>query len=199
MTTALRIAHLYPAELGINGDRGNVIALATRLRWRGFDCDVVDVAVGDALPSEIDLVHVGSGPRSARDAVVPDARRHAARLHEWAAAAVPVLAIGAGLQALGMSILAPDGTRREGAGILPIDSVDLEARTVGEVLGERSTSGRFAGFLNHAARLEIGHATPLTVLVRGANGAEGVRTGSLNRHSSARSRCWRCTSLAGSK
>ena len=46
--TVLRILHLYPAELGINGDAGNVLALAERARWRGIDAEIVTHAPGAA-------------------------------------------------------------------------------------------------------------------------------------------------------
>ncbi len=29
------VVHLYPRELGINGDVGNVLALQKRAQWRG--------------------------------------------------------------------------------------------------------------------------------------------------------------------
>jgi CobQ-like glutamine amidotransferase family enzyme len=33
----MRIGWLYGNEMNIYGDRGNVIALAQRARWRGYD------------------------------------------------------------------------------------------------------------------------------------------------------------------
>lgn len=51
----LRIAHLYPVELGINGDVGNVTVLAKRARARGFEVEVVNVGRGaTALPDDVD-------------------------------------------------------------------------------------------------------------------------------------------------
>ncbi|HEX4745140.1 MAG TPA: glutamine amidotransferase, partial [Candidatus Limnocylindria bacterium] len=36
----LRIAHLYPDLMSIYGDRGNVVALTQRARWRDIGVEV---------------------------------------------------------------------------------------------------------------------------------------------------------------
>ena len=46
MSDVLRILHLYPEELGINGDRGNVTVLVERARIRGIGSEVVRHAPG---------------------------------------------------------------------------------------------------------------------------------------------------------
>ena len=33
----ITLVHLYPREMNIYGDTGNVIVLKRRLQWRGFD------------------------------------------------------------------------------------------------------------------------------------------------------------------
>ncbi len=43
----LTIVHLYPIELNIYGDRGNVLALRRRLEWRGFEAEIVNIGIGD--------------------------------------------------------------------------------------------------------------------------------------------------------
>ena len=62
----IRLVHLYPRELGINGDVGNVTALRVRAGWRGMPLEVVEVGPGETLPPTAHLVHIGSGPASAR-------------------------------------------------------------------------------------------------------------------------------------
>ncbi len=166
--TAITVLHLYPRELGINGDVGNVLALRRRAEWCGAEVRVVDHAPGDALPETVHLVHIGSGPLAAQREVLPDVRRIAPRLREWAAGGVPVLAIAAGWQLLGTSL---DGD--EMAGVLPTRAT-LGERVVGEVAGE-SALGEVAGFVNHAATtvLDAGES-----LVRFSGGStEGVVVG----------------------
>ena len=43
----LRIGHLYPDLMSIYGDKGNVIALSQRARWRGIAAEVRPYTVGE--------------------------------------------------------------------------------------------------------------------------------------------------------
>ena len=58
----LKIAHLYPDDLCVCGDGGNVRALVQRLRWRGIDCTVRELVVGSDAPyADFDLFFMGGG------------------------------------------------------------------------------------------------------------------------------------------
>jgi CobQ-like glutamine amidotransferase family enzyme len=187
--SALRILHLYSAELGINGDRGNVLALQRRLSWRGIKAEIIECGIGDAPPAEAELVHIGSGPRAARDAVLPSLLSHAALLHDWAAMGVPMIAIGAGFHLLGTELVDESGRSTAGVGLLPVRVQDVGSRAVGEVLGTAGPNGRLAGYVNHGVHVELHGADPLVVLDRGWGNAglasdtegraEGVRRGDL--------------------
>ena len=43
----LKICHLYPDVLNLYGDRGNIQCLQRRLAWRGIDCQVDFMGIGD--------------------------------------------------------------------------------------------------------------------------------------------------------
>ncbi len=152
--SGLVLVHLYPRELGINGDVGNVTALRRRAGWRGVDVRVIDVAPGEELPAEAHLVHVGSGPASARRPLHADLARHSDVLLAWAGAGVPFLGISAGWQLLGRDVVELDGSTSSGAGVLPTHAVLGASRIVGEVAGE-SELGDVAGFVNHNATTTI--------------------------------------------
>lgn len=161
----IRILHLYPEELGINGDVGNVIALAQRARWRGIDVEIVNRAAGEPLPDAVDIVHVGSGPVSAQLAVHDDLLTIAPRLREWAAAGVPMLAIAGGFQLLGRTLAFPDGRVLDGAGVFPVAISLVAERRVGELVVE-SDFGTLAGFENHASRVtRLDDSRPLGIAV----------------------------------
>jgi CobQ-like glutamine amidotransferase family enzyme len=146
----ITVVHLYPRELGINGDVGNVTALHRRAAWRGLEVRVAQVGAGDSLPDDAHVVHIGSGPASARQPLHSDIARHAATLREWAADGVPFLAIAAGWQLLGREVTELDGTVSPGAGVFPSTARVSADRTVGEVAGE-SELGELAGFVNYGA------------------------------------------------
>jgi CobQ-like glutamine amidotransferase family enzyme len=167
VTRSLTILSLYPRQLGINGDSGNVLTLATRAGWRGIDVTVVEHNVGDTLPESVDLVHIGSGPRTAQLAVVADLALITPRLREWKAQGVPVLAIAGGWQLLGSTVTDENGERMPGAGLFPSATVLVAKRAVGEIVLS-TENGRVAGFENHGAvmTLEPG-ALPLGTVVAG--------------------------------
>ena len=188
MTRSLTILSLYPRQLGINGDSGNVLALKTRAEWRGIDVVVVEHNVGDTLPASVDLIHIGSGPRTAQVAVQADLTLIAPQLKAWKDSGVPVLAIAGGWQLLGSSIVDEAGERFDAAGLFPTSTVLVAKRAVGEVVISTAT-GTVAGFENHGAvtTLDAG-ATALGTVTAGFGnagaaasaglGAEGVVDGS---------------------
>lgn len=178
MTRSLSILALYPRQLGINGDSGNVLALRTRAEARGIAVTVVEHNVGDALPESVDIVHIGSGPRTAQLAVRDDLAAIAPRLRAWKDSGVPFLAIAGGWQLLGSSVVDEDGTQAPGAGLFPSRVALVAARAVGEIVLE-SAAGTLAGFENHGSvtTLEAG-ATPLGTVTSGfGNAGAAASTG----------------------
>jgi hypothetical protein len=179
--SVLRILHLYPRELGINGDAGNVLALAERARWRGVDAEVVPYAAGGELPQGVDIVHIGSGPLSSQRAVHADVLRIAPRLRDWRDAGIPILAIAGGWQLLGAEIETPDGETLAGAGVFPTRAALGAKRHVGEIVVRLDDGRTLAGFENHSARTVLDGAEPLGRVVSGTGNdgtLEGVRVGS---------------------
>lgn len=173
----IRIVHLYPRELGINGDVGNVTALRRRAGWRSMPVEVVEVGAGEELPEHAHLVHIGSGPASARRALHPDVVRHADALRAWADAGVPFLGIAAGWQLLGREVTELDGTVSPGAGVFPSTTRVSATRTVGEVAGATEL-GEVAGFVNFGAEDQRDDGVaPFARLSSG--GADGLLAGAL--------------------
>lgn len=164
---SLIIAHLYPFELGINGDVGNVSVLRRRAEAYGFDVTVANVGRGDELPERVDLVHIGSGPLSSIETVLPDAQRHADQLRTLRDAGVPVLAISGGWQLAGRQIVTEDGRTLPGLGVFPSSVVRGSQYAVEETV-LTTPGGTVAGFANHNAvtTLEQG-ATAFGQVVKG--------------------------------
>jgi CobQ-like glutamine amidotransferase family enzyme len=173
----VRILHLYPVELGINGDVGNVLALRKRAEWRGIDVEVLDHHPGEPLPADVHLVHIGSGPLSGQAAVSDDLEAITPGLLELKAAGIPFLAIAGGWQLLGMSLRTPDGEQLATAGVFSSSTVLAPRRFVGEVVLD-TPLGRVAGFENHGSitTLDTG-ATPLGTVIRRKSAAESPTEG----------------------
>lgn len=57
---AVKIVHLYPDEMNLYGDGGNIICLKKRLEVRNFKVDVIGVGIGDRIPN-FDIMFIGGG------------------------------------------------------------------------------------------------------------------------------------------
>ena len=48
--TTINILHLYPKEMNLYGDHGNVVALQKRCEWRGISTKLIHHELGYKLP-----------------------------------------------------------------------------------------------------------------------------------------------------
>ena len=188
----LRIAALYPDQLNIYADRGNIAVLENRCRWRSIGCDVTAIGIGDQIdPGRFDLFYLGGGQDE-------DQRRCAADLLEFkrdalveeASNGAVVLGICGGYQLLGHWYELGD-ERIEGVGLLNVETVRSDGpRLIGNVAIETALAdgldrGILAGFENHGGRTRLlDGATPLGRVLKGygndgQSGYEGCRSGSV--------------------
>jgi CobQ-like glutamine amidotransferase family enzyme len=179
----LTIVQLFPEELGVAGDRGNVMAISARLERAGVAARVVEYRRGDDFPDEADFVVVGSGPLSAMRNIYDDLTGRASALAKLADAGVPIFAFGSGAELLGREIQLLDGSAITGLGLLPLRAVRMKQRSVAYVISD-TASGRLVGFEDHASRWELDSADDAfgTLVIGGGNGdgkTEGVISGSV--------------------
>ncbi len=171
----LTLAHLYPAEMNIYGDTGNVLVLRRRLEWRGLRVEVVPVSVGDALPAHTDIILGGGGQDAAQGDIGLDFASRGAQLRAMADDGVVILAICGSYQLLGREFLTKDGVRIEGTGVLDVTTTGSDTRLIGNHLID-TDFGRLAGYENHSGLTQLGDGVrPLgsTVAGRGNNGRDG--------------------------
>jgi CobQ-like glutamine amidotransferase family enzyme len=177
MSGSLTIVQLYPDELGVAGDRGNVLALRARLEHAGIETEVVEHRVGDEFPRDADVVLVGNGPLSAMRNILDDLRGISGRLVALADSGAPFFAYGSGAELLGAGITLLDGSRLEGVGIFPFSAVRTTERKVGYVV-EDTPFGRLAGFEDNASLWQLAAAAvPFGGLVAGGGNGDGRHEG----------------------
>ena len=190
MTPRIRLGHLYPREMSIYGDRGNIIALSDRSRRRGIELEVVEIGRGRDDVDDIDIFFMGGGQDQDQDLVAADlagAKRDAVKQAISGGAAL--LAVCGGYQFLGSHYTTVDGTRLPGLGLVDLRTEAGSTRNIGNVLIDASALGldppTLVGFENHAGRTFLGPGlSPLgTCLVgngnNGDDGVEGVVTGTV--------------------
>lgn len=174
----LRIVHLYPEELGVSGDRGNVTTLVERARRAGIASEVTEYRVGDGVPTVADVVVLGHGPLSGVRAVSADATRLRESLEGFAQSGVPVVAVGGGLELLTRGVVTVEGETVDGVGFFDA-LVRRGAPRRTNYFQVTTTYGgdelTLFGFEDHAAHLELGTGSqPFASVVHGGgNGADG--------------------------
>ncbi|VEG38304.1 putative glutamine amidotransferase [Mycolicibacterium flavescens] len=174
--SAVRIGLVLPDVMGTYGDGGNSVVLRQRLRLRGFEAEIVEITLDDAVPSELDLYTLGG----AEDYAQRLATKHLLRypgLQQAAARGAPVLAICAAIQVLGHWYETSSGERVDGVGLLDVTTSPQDTRTIGEVVSEPLLAGlsqRLTGFENHRGGTVLGaEAHPLGKVVKGAGNRDG--------------------------
>src|SRR5664280_3913208 len=80
----LKIVHLYPKEMNIYGDTGNLLVLRRRAVWREIAVQVQYVGVGDPVPDDVDIIMGGGGQDAGQGAIQDDLQQKAAALHRLA-------------------------------------------------------------------------------------------------------------------
>ncbi len=158
--STIRLAHLYPRELNIYADRGNIAVLARRTQWRGIGLEVVEIGVGDGIPRDAHLYYLGGGQDRDQLAVADDLRGgKGADLRGLVDDGACLLAVCGGYQLAGHGYTGVDGTRMDGISVLDADTVAGPTRLIGDLVIEATigdTSHTVVGFENHAGRTRLG-------------------------------------------
>jgi CobQ-like glutamine amidotransferase family enzyme len=173
--------------MNIYADRGNLLLLERRCRWRGLDFRLSASGLGDELdPDGADLYYIGGGQdRDQKLCALDLAEIKRAALHAAADRGAVILAVCGGYQLLGNSYQLGD-ERLPGVGLVDLTTVRSDGpRLIGnvaiEVELEPGHRAVLAGFENHGGRTHLGPtARPLGRVLKGhgnngADGWEGVR------------------------
>jgi CobQ-like glutamine amidotransferase family enzyme len=182
----LRLLALYPEQMNIYADRGNIVFLRRRCEWRGIGFSYAAAGAGDGFdPASHDFVYLGGGQDR-------DQRAVAAEMVESKRAAMAaavdedavVLAVCGGYQLLGHGYQL-DGERMPGLGLVDLETVrEPGPRLIGNVAIDVDLGAgprTLAGFENHGGRTYLGAgAEPLGHVIEGfgnngKDGLEGVR------------------------
>ena len=134
----LRVLALYPEQMNIYADRGNILFLRRRCEWRGIGFEYRAAGSGEAVdPAAHDLFYIGGGQDRDQRAVAADM---AASKRDALASAVEdgavMLAVCGGYQLLGHSYQLGE-ERLPGLGLADLETVEAEAIEAGFAPAER--------------------------------------------------------------
>lgn len=177
----LKIGWLYGTKMNIYGDRGNVLALAQRVRWRDIEPEVVEIGLGQPIPDDIDIFFFGGGQDQEQIAVSRDLQgEKGERIKEAVEDGAAMLSVCGGYQLLGREYRPHDAEPLPGIGLFDVVSTAGRERFIGNVIVD-SAWGKLVGFENHSGLTFLGEgATPMGKIEvgrgnNGKDGTEGVR------------------------
>jgi hypothetical protein len=178
----LRVLSLYPEQMNIYADRGNILFLQRRCEWRKIAFVWGGAGPGQSIdPSAHDLFYIGGGQDRDQRVVAADlVETKRAALTEAVDDGAALLAVCGGYQLLGESYQLGEETL-PGLGLADLRTVREEGpRLIGNVAIETELGGEkrlLAGFENHGGRTYLGAAArPLGRVVagHGNNGGDGL-------------------------
>jgi CobQ-like glutamine amidotransferase family enzyme len=186
----LRLLALYPEQMNIYADRGNVLFLQRRCEWRGIGFAHAASGPGESFePAEHDLIYIGGGQDRDQVLVAEDMlRTKRDAIASGVGDGAVLLAVCGGYQLLGHGYQLGE-ERIAGLGLVDLETVrEPGPRLIGNIVIEADLGDgpqEIAGFENHGGRTRLGaNAEPLGRVVKGFgnngdDGFEGVRAGNV--------------------
>jgi CobQ-like glutamine amidotransferase family enzyme len=176
----LRILHLYPREMNIYGDWGNVLTILRRAQWHGYDVQLVEHHPGKPFPKDIDMIIGGGGQDSGQTVIVDDLQTISDELHRLADDNVPMLMICGMYQLFGRFFKTKEGTVIPGIGIFQAETHGGPKRLIGNVVTE-TPFGDMIGYENHSGLTLLDDEQPaLGRIMKGAgNNGEDKTEGAI--------------------
>lgn len=190
----IKIGYLYGNLMNLYGDRGNILTLLQRAKWRGIEVSVKDVGVGDRLsPGDFDILFFGGGQDQAQDIVSEDlARGNGLVIKTEVEQGVPLLSVCGGYQLLGKYYQPKKGAKIPGVGVFDAHTVAGDDRMVGNLLIEVEPTlaeqigppKTLIGFENHSGQTFLGREVkPLgKVMVGSGNNGQDKTEGAVYKN-----------------
>lgn len=164
----IKILHLYPKEMNLYADHGNVLALVKRCEWRGIKAEVIEYEPGDKIPDDIDIIFGGGGQDSGQEIITKDLPKIASKLKKLIDYGAPTLVICGLYQLLGNYFETAEGKRLEGAHILNLSTKAGPNRLIGNIVIDSPEFGEVVGYENHSGLTKLGeNVKPFGTVIMG--------------------------------
>ncbi|PLS81354.1 glutamine amidotransferase [Candidatus Saccharibacteria bacterium] len=172
----ITVVQLYPNEMNIYGDRGNVLTLLRRLEWHGYTPRLAYHHPGKPFPKEADLIVGGGGQDSGQDKVQSDLLTIGDTLHQLADDGTPMLMICGLYQLFGRFFETQEGKEIKGIGIFDAETYGKNVRLIGNIV-INTPYGEVVGYENHSGHTYLGPKTqPFGTVIKGAGNNSEDRT-----------------------
>ena len=181
MARTIDVVSLYPKDMNIYGDSGNVLTIRRRLELYGYEPVVHQYNQGDDWPDQVDLILGGGGQDTGQKKIIDDFYHRADLLRSLAADGTPMLMICGLYQLFGEYFETVDGTRLDGIGVIGAYTVGSDVRRIGNLVEQSEDFGSIIGYENHSGQTFLREGVkPLGTVGEGLgnngeDGTEGAR------------------------
>lgn len=185
MTTApkqiITVLQLYPKDMNIYGDYGNLLVIQRRLEWYGYEPNIIHYNVGDTFPQDVDIIIGGGGQDSGQEIIHEDLIKIGPKLKALAEKGTPMLLVCGLYQLFGNFFKTIDGKTLTGIGILDVETHGSSERLIGNIVTNSPEFGDIIGYENHSGQTHLGKNTQAFAnVIKGAgnnsqSGNEGAR------------------------
>ena len=76
----LTVLQLYPKDMNIYGDWGNVLTVKRRAEWHGYSVKLLEYNPGDTFPDSVDIIIGGGGQDSGQSIIQTDLQKVASEV-----------------------------------------------------------------------------------------------------------------------
>jgi len=167
----LVVGWLYPRQMSTYGDRGNILTIYQRCRWRGIEVEVKEIDLKEKVdPTAVDFYFFGGGQDQAQKLISKDLQEYKKdNLRKAARLGVVFFGICGGYQLLGHYYRPAQENDLPGLGILDVVTVAGDTRMIGNIIVELNekldpptgqagikSEKLLVGFENHSGRTYLG-------------------------------------------
>ena len=125
MSQVIDIVSLYPKDMNIYGDSGNVLTIQRRLALYGYEPRVHAYNQGCDWPEHVDMILGGGGQDTGQKKIIDDFFQRAETV---------------------------DGSRLDGIGVIGAYTVGQETRMIGNLTETSADFGKIIGYENHSGQ-----------------------------------------------
>ncbi len=160
----LTLGWLYPREMSTYGDRGNVLTIWKRAKWRGIKVNVREISLNERIdPAGFDIYFFGGGQDQSQKVVSEDLQTNKKNdLRKAARLGAVFLGICGGYQLLGQYYRPAAEKELPGIGLLDVVTVASSNRMIGNIVIETNrrleigSKNLMVGFENHSGKTYLG-------------------------------------------
>jgi CobQ-like glutamine amidotransferase family enzyme len=149
---SITILQLYPRDMNIYGDFGNVLVLQRRLEWYGYDVKLKTYNPGDTFSMDADIIVGGGGQDSGQGIIQTDLLAIGPKLKELADTGVPMLMICGLYQLFGKFFKTANDEVIPGIGLFNIETYGKSERLIGNIITVSDEFGEIIGYENHSGQ-----------------------------------------------